>query len=77
MRTRRSPRNQERLWRILGAQGAPVAPVPTEVAPRYECGNCSFFKSSATYGNCAKVAARVRFSETRDCFEPKPHVKTR
>jgi hypothetical protein len=33
MRTRRSPRNQDRLWRELGQQGAQPQPVPYDWAP--------------------------------------------
>lgn len=33
MGTRRSPRNQERLWRVLGGESPPTAPRPPDYTP--------------------------------------------
>ena len=48
MRTRRSPRNQQRLWRELGQQGAKPTPEPYVYAPTlYD----EVIKRGIPYGN--------------------------
>ncbi len=62
MRTRRSPRNQERLWRELGEQGK-AKPVAAKC-----CWNCANYPGGRARGYCKSFGGYVRGGEIRPCF---------
>ena len=71
MRTRRSWRNQEALWRALSGPKPPerdavVSPV---------CGNCNAFLGQRIHAFCAAGHGRVRFSGTCEDFQPEGAVR--
>lgn len=74
MRTRRSPRNQERLHREIGDQlkrAAAATNAPRIAAPRRLCRNCRSY--SARRGDRGECVLRglvvVGWAEDRPCFE--------
>lgn len=73
MRTRRSPRNQEILWRALGGQNqTPVVPV-VFVTRCFDC--AKYPKHGRRRGTCALIGAMVSgMTENRDCFKARPKV---
>jgi NADH:ubiquinone oxidoreductase subunit B-like Fe-S oxidoreductase len=72
MRTRRSPRNQEILWRALGGQKS--APAPVVSVPR--CWDCANYpKHGRARGTCAVTGTMVNgAAENRDCFKARRMV---
>lgn len=55
MNTRRSPRNQERLWRELGGRNPQPAPIKT-----IRCWDCaSYPKGGRVRGRCALKGQKV------------------
>jgi len=68
VRTRRSPRNQDRLWRALGREGAAPPVVPVEPTPR--CWDCaSYPKGGRGRGKCSLVGEVVNGrTADRPCF---------
>ncbi len=68
MRTRRSPRNQEILWRALG--GKAVAPVAVFGTPC--CWNCRRYPPAGrARGECTLLGQIVNGRTQRSCFESK------
>lgn len=70
MRTRKSPRNQEILWRELAKQGAPTTPLPVLNSPN-RCWDCvSYPKGGRARGECVLIGQMVNGrSENRPCFK--------
>lgn len=66
MRSRRSPRNQERLWRAL----TPPAPKIPAVASTPRCWDCANYpKGGRARGSCTLRGEMVQGqSENRPCF---------
>lgn len=76
MRTRRSPRNQERLWKALSTEG-PREPKPPRREPSGLCWDCRHYpKHGRSRGTCAKLDITVPGSASRPCFEDRgaPHA---
>jgi hypothetical protein len=80
MRTRRSPKNQDRLWKELGKENAPYAPCEWEENSdgQYEadCGNIFEVIEGTPEENgfkfctfCGKPLKQVRFEEEDLCSE--------
>ena len=76
MRTRRSPRNQDRLWRALGkdlADKAKGAAAPKNSAPRHLCFNCVSYDSQRMSAECALRGQIVLgTAEGRQCWSARP-----
>lgn len=72
MRTRRSPRNQEILWRALSRQGA--APPAEPLTPRRACWDCvNYPKGGRSRGHCTLLGLMVSGeAENKECFRPRP-----
>ena len=72
MRTRRSWRNQERLWRILG-QPAVTRAVPKPAPPSRRCFDCRHYPQvGRSRGHCALLGAIVNgVSRDRACWVPR------
>lgn len=72
MKTRRSPRNQERLWRELGRQGTPTVPTPLP-DPRRACWDCANYpKGGRSRGHCTLFGIKVSGeTENKECFVPR------
>lgn len=70
MRTRRSPRNQERLYRLLFT--ADPTPQPVEHVPR--CWDCRYYPPAGrSRGTCTLRGERVYGrTEHEECFCPRP-----
>lgn len=67
MRTRRSPKNQERLWRALGGPPEPE-PEPVIQATCYGCE--AYPPGGRGRGHCAMTGTMVRGSNVgRPCFD--------
>lgn len=64
MRTRRSWRNQDRLWKALGG---PLPATPAVMAPPV-CGNCANFSGLRNRGNCSLHGIKVNRLSLRECF---------
>lgn len=65
MRTRRSWRNQDRLWRELGGPKPEVKVV--EVIPR--CWDCANYpKGGRSRGACTLIGEMVRGASQKPCF---------
>lgn len=59
MRTRRSPRNQEALWRALG--GPPVPKIAPKTVDRSRCETCRMRRLRPECARCAAIrTARAR-----------------
>jgi hypothetical protein len=69
MRTRRSWKNQDRLWKALGGQ----LPIIQPVAPTPRCFDCaSYPPAGRSTGHCALHGVMVRGNtENRPCFMPR------
>lgn len=69
MRTRRSPRNQDRLFKALFKPPAEPKPEPV-VTPC--CGNCvSYHDNGRSRGECTSFGMIVRCFTVRPCFRPR------
>lgn len=75
VRTRRSPKNQERLWRELGRQGVRAALPATVTAAQvirvdHRCWDCvSYPPGGRSRGACSLTGTMVNGrSENRPCF---------
>lgn len=69
MRTRRSPRNQDILWRELGRQGVvPEKPVAIQASPR--CWDCANYPAGGRVRGHCGVTGLVVAGRTPDkwCF---------
>lgn len=65
MRTRRSPRNQELLWRAL----TPPTTAATPAEPDTRCWQCvSYSQTGRSSGACALTGRKVRNTSQRPCF---------
>jgi len=71
MNTRRSPRNQEILWRSLGQQ-AVIAPASPASPSR--CWDCRHYpKGGRSRGTCVLHGQMVAgLTEGKPCFAPRP-----
>lgn len=68
MRTRRSPRNQERLWRALGKQGEQPQERPPTVRRCFDC--VSYGGSARNRNECTLIGRIVNGATTgRECFK--------
>lgn len=67
MRTRRSPRNQERLWRELGGRPDPPAPV---VDPIPRCWDCVCYPAGGrNRGRCTSRGVTINGrTANQPCF---------
>lgn len=67
MRTRRSPRNQERLWKELGREGQ----IETKTIGHVNrCFDCLFYPVGGRMrGTCSKLNKNVSGMEQRECFK--------
>lgn len=67
MRTRRSPKNQDRLFRELFAPKPTPRPVKAELAI---CGNCIHFPVNRRHdGTCGHRGVLVAATTRKDCFQ--------
>jgi len=67
MRTRRSPRNQERLWSALGGPPAPQPPPPSSSRRCWNCAN--YPKGGRSRGHCTLLGVMVQGAASdRECF---------
>ena len=73
MKTRRSPRNQERLWRALGPP-TPVVPVVPETGRCFDC--ASYPRGGRARGACTVHGVVVRGMSERACFVRHKHATT-
>lgn len=67
MRTRRSPRNQEILWRAL----TPPAPEIAAPAQSHRCGRCRYYSAPGRSRSRCKVSMTIVDArrENEPCFE--------
>lgn len=69
MRTRRSPRNQDRLWRYLTPEAPAKEPLPPS-PPR--CWDCRHYpKGGRDRGTCALSGLKVAGRSQKECFTPR------
>lgn len=66
MKTRKSWRNQERLWNAIKNEDATQKEIVTPVAI---CGNCKHYKSQRNRTFCAIANRKVNCIEKLDCYE--------
>lgn len=67
MKTRRSPRNQERLFKLLGQEDRRKA---LSVAARTRCFDCTFYPKGGRYrGACTLHQEIVHGLDERACFK--------
>ena len=74
MRTRTSPRNQERLWKTLGGKAEKPEPAP----PSACCFNCAFYgsRNGRDRAKCAKTGAVVYgITKGEPCYTGEDKVK--
>lgn len=70
MRTRRSPRNQEILWRLL----TPPATAPPKIQAPPRCGSCRYYSAPGRSRSLCKISRTKVDARQEDepCFEKRP-----
>jgi len=69
MRTRRSWRNQDRLWKLL----TPPAPPKQHLESPNRCCDCRHYpKGGRSRGTCSLHSEKVYGLSERNCFESRP-----
>ena len=70
MRTRRSPINQERLFKMLSVKKEKVDPVTAKC-----CFNCSHYYGVRNRGECVPIGRNVMGHMKRSCFEIRKGIR--